>query len=257
MTNFSNHTIFITGASSGIGEACAKQFSQAGNHLILAARRIERLQDLATELQQKYSVKIHCLALDVRDDQAVKQALSQLPSDFNTIDVLINNAGCAQGMEPIDQGSTTDWDVMIDTNVKGLLYVTRAILPGMLERNQGHIINIGSTAGHEIYANGAVYCATKHAVKALTQGMKIDVHGTPIRVTSVDPGIVETEFSQVRFKGDKARAKKVYQGCTPLTPEDVADGVFYCASRPEHVNVRELILYATDQSTATMVARKN
>ena len=247
--------VFITGASSGIGSSCAHYFAKAGAKLLLCARRLDVLNSLATQLQNEYEVEVHPFKLDVRDPLSVKESLKALPSKWQKIDILINNAGLAAGLDTIQEGRVEDWEAMIDTNIKGLLYVTREILPSMVERNSGHVINIGSISGHQIYPKGAVYCATKHAVKALSNGLRQDLFGTKIRVSSVDPGAVITNFSQVRFKGDEERAAAVYEGMEALTPNDVADAVLYCASRPPHVNISELIIMPTDQATVTMVAR--
>ena len=247
-----DQTVFITGASSGIGAACARAFARAGARLLLCARRRDRLDGLADEL---VDVATHPFALDVTDADAVAEALGALPDDWKAVDVLVNNAGKALGLEKVYEMDRADLEGMIDTNVKGLLYVTQAVVPGMVARGRGHVINIGSTAGHEVYPGGAVYCATKHAVGAITQGLKKDLHGTPVRVSTVDPGMVETEFSVVRFHGDEARAADVYADVAPLTGADVADAVVYCATRPPHVNVSEVILMPVAQSSATMVHR--
>ncbi|MBE9102200.1 SDR family oxidoreductase [Vacuolonema iberomarrocanum] len=251
-----NQIVLITGASSGIGKACAEVFAEAGAKLILAARRRDRLDTLAAELQKNYQAEVLCLELDVCDRAQVETTLSKLPNPWQNIAVLINNAGLSRGLNKLQDGSIQDWEEMIDTNVKGLLYVTRTVLPGMVERQQGHVINIGSIAGHQTYPNGNVYCATKAAVRALTEGLKLDLVGTPIRVSTVDPGLVETEFSDVRFRGDRDRAKTVYQGLTPLTGRDIADVVLFCATRPPHVNLNEIILMPTDQASATLVHRR-
>jgi 3-hydroxy acid dehydrogenase/malonic semialdehyde reductase len=248
-------TVLITGASAGIGAACARAFAHAGARLILAARRTERLETLADELRAAHETEIHLLALDVRDVGVVTHALTQLPAEWEAIDVLVNNAGLSRGLDPLQEGDTRDWDEMIDTNFKGLLYVTRAVLPGMIERGRGHVINIGSVAGHEVYPRGNVYAATKHAVGAITRGLRMDLLGTPIRVSTVDPGLVETEFSIVRFRGDRDRAGQVYAGLDALTGADVADAVLYCATRPPHVNIDEVIIKPTAQASATMVHR--
>ncbi|MGF1537999.1 MAG: SDR family oxidoreductase [Elainellaceae cyanobacterium] len=245
-------TILITGASSGIGEACARVFAQAGARLILAARRRDRLQALA----QTFAVDTHLLPLDVRDREAVFQAIAALPAEWQAIDILVNNAGLSRGLDKLHEAELQDWEEMIDTNVKGLLYVTRAVVPGMVARSQGHVINLGSIAGHETYPGGSVYCATKSAVMALTEGLKLDLLGTPIRVSSVDPGLVETEFSDVRFRGDGDRAKTVYQNMTPLTPQDIAEIILFCATRPPHVNISDILVVPTDQSSATRVHRQ-
>ncbi len=248
-------TVFITGASSGIGYACAAVFAREGYNLLLASRRVDRLHKMATELQQLYGVRIHTVGLDVQDEHILEQAWDALPDEWKEIDVLINNAGLSQGLDPIQQGNTSDWNRMIDTNVKGLLYVSRKVLPEMVKRKKGHIINIGSIAGKEVYPNGNVYCATKHAVDALTKAMRIDLLADGIKVSSVDPGAVETEFSIVRFKGDLERAKKVYEGFTPLSAEDVAEAVWFVASRPAHVNVDDLLLMPTAQASGTQFRR--
>jgi len=247
--------VFITGASSGIGRSAAEIFAKHGAKLILCARRKELTLELAKSLKTKFGTISHTLALDVRDRNEVANQISNLPKSWQEIDILINNAGLAAGLDKIPAGNIDDWDIMIDTNVKGLLYVTRAITPGMVERNSGHVINIGSIAGHEVYANGVVYCATKFAVNAINKGLKMDLSGTNVRVTTVDPGMTETEFSEVRFKGDKSRAKKVYAGLKPLSADEIADAVFYCASRPAHINILELVLMPTAQSSCTIVHR--
>lgn len=247
--------VCITGASAGIGLACAEVFAREGFDLLLCARRISRLEELAERLNTTYGTATHIFVLDVRDQEAVANAFEHLPEKWKQIDVLINNAGLSQGLDPIQQGDIGDWDRMIDTNVKGLLYVTRAIAPGMALRRSGHIINIGSIAGKEVYPNGNVYCATKHAVVALTKGMRMDLLADGIRVTAINPGMVETEFSEVRFKGDKTRAKAVYHNLIPLTAEDIAETVWFAASRPAHVNINELTVMPAAQATATIVAR--
>lgn len=256
MLSLQNKIILITGASSGIGAACAKVFADAGARLILASRRIEKLQQLATTLQLT-SQTGYLVQLDVRLRIAVESAISTLPSQWSDIDILINNAGLSRGLDKLHEGDYSDWEEMIDTNIKGLLYLTRYVVPGMVQRGNGHVINIGSIAGHQTYPGGNVYCATKAAVKAISEGLKQDLLGTPIRVTSVDPGMVETEFSQVRFHGDTQRAEKVYQGITPLTADDIADTIFFCATRPKHVNINEVILMPVDQSSATLVNRRS
>lgn len=256
MTSLKHKIVLITGASSGIGRASAERFAEVGADLLLCARRIDIVRTIAEQLQKKYSVKTHTFALDVRNRKSVEATLSGLPAEWTAIDILLNNAGLSRGLDMIQDAAVDDWDEMIDTNIKGLLYVTRTVLPGMVERNSGHIINIGSVAGHWTYQKGNVYAATKFAVNALSQGTKMDLLGTPIRVTSIDPGLVETEFSLVRFRGDEQRAKKVYEGLTPLTPEDIAESVVWAATRPPHVNVNNIILMATDQSAPTMVHRK-
>lgn len=251
-----DQVVLITGASSGIGAACARAFAEARTKLVLAARRRDRLEQLADELNQEFASEIHLLQLDVRDRAQVETALQSLPEPWNQIDILVNNAGLSRGLVKLYEGEVQDWEEMIDTNIKGLLYVTRAVVPGMVARGRGHVINIGSIAGHQTYPNGNVYCGTKAAVRAISEGLKQDLLGTPVRVSSVDPGLVETEFSQVRFHGDTERAGKVYQGLTPLTAEDVADVVLFCATRPAHVNLSEVVLLPTDQSGPTLVHRR-
>jgi 3-hydroxy acid dehydrogenase/malonic semialdehyde reductase len=249
--------VFITGATSGIGLACAHQFARAGAKLLLCARRIELLHELAEQLHKQYQLDIHVFQLDVSQAADVKASLNTLPATWSHIDIVINNAGLAAGLDTFQEGKLDDWEAMIDINVKGLLYVTKEILPGMIARNAGHIINIGSIAGHQTYPKGAVYCATKAAVTILSNGLRMDLSGTKIRVSTVDPGAVETNFSMVRFKGDAQRAAAVYQGMQPLTAEDVADAVVFCASRPAHVNISEVIIMPTDQASATIVSRKD
>ncbi|MEH1887920.1 MAG: SDR family oxidoreductase [Nostoc sp.] len=256
MTSLQNQIILITGASSGIGTACAKIFAGAGAKLILAARRLERLQQLADTLSKDFSTEIHLLQLDVRDRDAVESAISTLPSAWSDIDILINNAGLSRGLDKLHEGSFQDWEDMIDTNVKGLLYLSRYVVPGMVSRDRGHVVNLGSIAGHQTYPGGNVYCATKAAVRAISEGLKQDLLGTRVRVTSVDPGMVETEFSEVRFHGDTERANKVYQGVTPLTADDVADVIFFCVTRSPHVNINEVVLMPVDQASATLVNRR-
>lgn len=241
----------ITGATSGIGMATARLFASNGLHLILCGRRQERLDALAEELSEKTSV--HTLTFDVRDKELVSELLRKLPEPFSDIDILINNAGNAHGLDPIQSGNTDDWDAMIDINVKGLLYVTKALLPKLIKKQSGHIINIGSTAGKEVYPNGNVYCASKYAVDAINQGMRIDLNGNGIKVGAINPGLVETEFSEVRFKGDESRAEKVYQGFTPLQPEDIADIIWFAVTRPPHVNIADLTVMCLDQASSTIV----
>ncbi|MEH2063724.1 MAG: SDR family oxidoreductase [Nostoc sp.] len=256
MISLKNQIILITGASSGIGTACAKIFADAGAKLILAARRLERLQQLADTLSQEFGTEIHLLQLDVRDRHAVESAIATLPPAWSEIDILINNAGLSRGLDKLHEGNFQDWEDMIDTNVKGLLYVSRYVVPGMVSRDRGHVVNLGSIAGHQTYPGGNVYCATKAAVRAISEGLKQDLLGTRIRVTSVDPGMVETEFSEVRFHGNTERANKVYQGVTPLTADDVADVIFFCVTRSRHVNINEVLLMPVDQASATLVNRR-
>ncbi len=245
----------ITGASSGIGEACAHTFAQQGYHLILVGRREQLLEKVAHQLITTYGIEVKTLQIDVRDKEELAYKLGTLASQWKKVDVLINNAGLSQGLEPIDKGSTDDWDTMIDTNVKGLLYVTKIISNWMIEQKKGHIINIGSIAGKEVYANGNVYCATKHAVDALNKAMRIDLLPHGIKVTAIHPGAVETEFSIVRFKGDEARAKKVYDGFEPLVAQDIAEAIWFAVSRPAHVNINDMLIMPTAQASASLLKR--
>src|SRR5690554_1721670 len=244
-------TVLITGATSGIGMATAKLLAKNGFKTIVCGRRKERLKELSDELSK--FTEIYSLNFDVRNKDEVFSAIGSLPKEFSNIDILINNAGNAHGLDPIEDGNIDDWDAMFDINVKGLLYVTKAILPNMLDRKSGHIINIGSTAGKEVYPKGNVYCASKHAVDALNQGMRIDLNGKGIKVGAINPGLVETEFSEVRFKGDVERAEKVYQGFTPLKPEDIADIIWFAVTRPPHVNIADLTVMCLDQASSTIV----
>ena len=250
-----NKTIFITGATSGIGLACAKRFAQNGDRLILTGRNAQRLAAIANELANK-GTQVLTLTFDVRNFAEAQQQIECLPAEWKTIDVLVNNAGLALGLEPEYQGNTADWETMIDTNIKGLLYMTRLIVPGMVERNRGHVINIGSVAGDAAYAGGNVYCATKAAVKALTDGLRIDVADTAIRVTNLKPGLVETNFSNTRFHGDADRAANVYKGIKPLTGDDIADVAVYAANAPEHVQIAEVLILATHQASGSVIVRK-
>jgi serine 3-dehydrogenase len=256
MASIKNQIVLITGASAGFGAACGRAFAGAGAQIILAARRTERVAALAGQLQTEFGVETLPLTLDVTRRDQVAEVLGSLPPRWAEIDILVNNAGLSRGMDKVHTGAIQDWEEMIDTNVKGLLYVTRAVLPGMVARGRGHVINIGSLAGHEVYPNGNVYCASKHAVEALTRAMRLDLSGTGVRVSAVDPGMAETEFSVVRFRGDIARADKVYQGWQPLQAEDVADAVLWCATRPAHVNIQDVVIMATDQASTTVVNRK-
>lgn len=243
-------TALITGATSGIGRATAFEFAKNGINLILCGRREERLQTIKTELSKL--TQVHTLCFDVRNNSDVKNAIASLPEKFSTIDILINNAGNAHGLDPIQTGAIEDWDAMMDINVKGLLYVSKAIIPQMTDRKSGHIINIGSSAGKEVYPNGNVYCATKHAVLAITEGMRIDLNPFGIKVGAVNPGMVETEFSKVRFKGNEA-ANNVYSGFEALQPEDVAEIIQFVISRPSHVNIADLLVFCTAQASSTIV----
>ncbi len=244
----------ITGATSGIGKATAEIFAKQGFNLVLCGRRQERLDELKETLGK--TVKVHALSFDVRDRKAVFKAIQNLPEAFTPIDILVNNAGNAHGLDPIDNGNLDDWDAMLDINVKGLLYVTKAILPQMVERKAGHIINIGSIAGKEVYPNGNVYCASKFAVDALNQGMRIDLNAHGIRVGAINPGMVETEFSDVRFKGDTDKANKVYDGLQPLVAEDIADIILFVVTRPYHVNIADLVVLPTAQASCSVVHRE-
>ena len=256
MASIQDQIVLITGASSGIGAACAKEFAQAGAKLILVARRLDRLKEMATELEQNGS-SVHLVQLDVCDRAQVETSLQQLPEAWADVDILINNAGLSRGKDKLYEADIQGWEEMIDTNIKGLLYMTRQLVPGMVSRGRGQVVNIGSVAGHQAYPGGNVYCATKAAVRSLSQGLKMDLLGTPVRVSCVDPGMVETEFSQVRFYGDEEKAKQVYQQTTPLMPEDVAEVVLFCATRPPHVNISEVLVLATDQSSATLIHRRD
>lgn len=245
----------ITGASSGIGEACARRFAEGGYDLILTARRAEKLAELKAELEAE-GTKVKALAFDVRDAEAAETAVDSLEPEWRKIDVLINNAGLALGLDKEYEGDPDDWNTMIDTNIKGLLTMTRLIVPGMVERNEGHVINIGSVAGDAAYAKGNVYCATKAAVKTITDGLRIDLAETAVRVTNLKPGLVETNFSNVRFHGDNQRADNVYKGITPLTGADIADVAFYAASAPKHVQIAEVLILATHQASGSVIYRK-
>ena len=255
MTNLKQNLVLVTGASSGIGMSCAHKFAEAGAKLILVARRAERIQTLANQLKQLHQTDTLSVQIDVRKKEEVAKKLSSLPSEWQAIDILVNNAGLSRGLDKLHEGSIEDWDEMIDTNVKGLLYVSRAIIPGMVARKKGTIINIGSIAGQEVYPRGNVYCASKFAVDALTRGLRMDLVDTPLRVCTVDPGLVETEFSNVRFRGDAERAKQTYQNMIPLTPDDVADAVVFCATRPPHVQLAQMLLLPTCQASTTLVHR--
>ena len=250
-----NKTILITGATSGIGLACARKFAANGDRLILTGRNERRLNDISDELKAQ-GTEVLTLLFDVRDRDKAKEAVASLPSEWQTIDVLVNNAGLALGLEPEYEGCFDDWETMIDTNIKGLLTMTRLIVPGMVERNSGHIINIGSVAGDAAYAGGNVYCATKAAVKALSDGLRIDVADTAIRVTNLKPGLVETNFSNIRFHGDNDRAANVYKGIKPLTGDDIADVAVYTSNAPAHVQIAEVLILATHQASGSVIVRK-
>lgn len=249
-------TILVTGATSGIGRATAFEFSKLQHSLIITGRRADRLAETKEFLLQNGASKVFTLCFDIRVLSQVKEAIKTLPADFFPIDILVNNAGLASGLSTVQDGDVEDWEKMIDTNVKGLLYITREIAPLMVKTGKGHIINVGSIAGKEVYANGNVYCATKHAVDALSKGMRIDMLPHGIKVTAVNPGMVETEFSIVRFHGDENRAKKVYEGLQPLKPEDIAETIVWCASRPAHVNINEVLIMPSAQANSTTSIRK-
>ncbi|MBI2784997.1 MAG: SDR family oxidoreductase [Legionella longbeachae] len=255
MNELTNKIVLITGASSGIGQACARLCAKQGAKLILCARRIDRLEKLAKELSQDEGNEPYILSLDVRDHEQVKKQLGSLPKEWQSIQILINNAGLALDTLPLQQGIVEHWDTMIDTNIKGLLYVSRALIPGMLERKVGHVVNIGSIAGHECYPNGNVYSATKSAVHAISKSMRLDMLGSPIRVTEIAPGAVETEFSEVRWN-DKQKAKEFYQDFQPLLADDIADAIVYCITRPPHVDIEEMIIMPTIQASANHLCRK-
>jgi NADP-dependent 3-hydroxy acid dehydrogenase YdfG len=256
MLNLKDKTVLITGASSGIGEACAKAFAREVSKLILIGRRTKLLKKLSDDLAAQFDIKALTVSLDIRDKNQVKKTIENLPEQYRSIDILINNAGLARGVTKIQDGSLDDWEEMIDTNFKGLLYITRAVIPGMIKRGGGDIVNIGSIAGGQVYPGGNVYCATKHAVNAITKGLRIDLVDTPIRVSAVDPGMVETEFSIVRHRGDKDSADAVYKGMSPLHAEDIAEAVFFVVSRPVHVQIAEMLILPADQASAMVVHRK-
>jgi 3-hydroxy acid dehydrogenase/malonic semialdehyde reductase len=248
--------VFITGASAGIGAAAALAFAAEGAKLLLAARRAGRLSEIASRAKAAGAPAVHSIDLDVRDHRAVQNAIDSLPPEWAEIDILVNNAGLSRGLDKVYMGKVEDWDEMIDTNIKGLLYVTRAVVPGMVVRGRGHVINLGSTAGELAYPNGAVYCGTKAAERLINDGLRQDVLGSPIRVTSVDPGMVETDFSLVRFRGDTERAAKVYKGVKPLTPEDVAEVIVWVAARPAHVNIARVLMTPVQQANSILFHRE-
>lgn len=248
-------TILVTGASAGIGAACVRAFAAAGGRLVFCARRQPAIEKLAREIRAGGG-EAHAFVLDVRDAEGVARALGALPKDWQSVDVLVNNAGLSRGLDPLQNGLLSDWNEMIDTNVKGLLHVTRAVVPGMIARGRGHVINLGSIAGREVYPKGNVYCASKHAVDAITRGLRMDLLGTGVRVSTVDPGLVNTEFSTVRFHGDRARADAAYSGMTPLSATDVAEVILWIASQPAHRVIAEVLLYPADQASARDVHRR-
>lgn len=256
-----NKIVFITGASSGIGEACARKFASQGVNLILNARNMSKLMELKKELEDKYNVRVHLLPFDVRDRSVVTNAIQSLPNEWKDIDVLINNAGLVIGVDKEFEGNLDEWDIVIDTNIKGLLAVTRQVVPAMLRRGSGHIINIGSIAGEAAYPGGSVYCATKAAVRMLSDGLRIDLVDTPLRVTNIKPGMVETNFSVVRYRGDKEMADNFYKGIRPLTGDDVAESVYFAAAAPPHVQIAEILVMPANQATGTIsfktVSKKN
>lgn len=256
MESLKNKIVFITGASSGIGKACAYQFAKDGAGLILSARRVNLVNQIADDIKERFDTQVLTFQLDVRKRKDVEQAVANLPAEWKKIDVLINNAGLAKGLAKLHEDNPDNWEEMIDTNVKGLLYVTKAIVSLMVERKQGHVINIGSIAGRAAYPNGSVYCATKHAVLAINNSLRMDLIDKNIRVSTVDPGMVETDFSNIRFNGDKERAKNVYKGLQPLVAEDIADAVYYCATRPKHVNISEVVITPTAQANAFVAYRE-
>ena len=254
--NLKEKIVFITGASSGIGAATALAFAAEGARLLLAARRAGKLAAVASLALERGAAAVHSISLDVRDRRAVQKAIDELPPEWAEIEVLVNNAGLSRGLDKLYMGNAEDWDEMIDTNVKGLLYVSRAVVPGMVVRRAGHVVNLGSTAGELTYPNAAVYCASKAAERAINAGLRQDLLGTPVRVTSIDPGMVETDFSLVRFHGDAKRAAKVYEGVTPLTPEDVADAILWAVSRPAHVNIARVLLTPVQQANSLLFHRE-
>jgi 3-hydroxy acid dehydrogenase / malonic semialdehyde reductase len=255
MASLQGKTVFITGASSGIGRSTAMAFARESSRLLVCARGPERLEELMQTLADTAAPAVHAFQLDVQNRDEVEAAIANLPAEWKEIDVLVNNAGLSRGLAKVYEDDPQNWEEMIDTNVKGLLYVTRSVVPGMVARGCGHVINLGSTAAYITYANGAVYCATKAAEKSISEGLKIDLMGTPIRVTSVDAGMVETNFSKVRFRGDEERAAKVYENITPLQPEDVADAIVWAASRPAHVNIHTVVMTTIDQANSTVFHR--
>ena len=257
MESLKSKIIFITGASSGIGKSCAYAFAQKGANLVISARRKNLIDEVAEDIQKKYKINIYTDKLDVTKRNDVNNFVGSLPKEFKNIDILINNAGLARGLNKFYEDNPDGWEEVIDTNVKGLLYVTRAVLPGMMERKFGHIINIGSIAGREAYPKGAVYCASKHAVDAITRSLRMDIIDKNILVSTIDAGLVETNFSKIRFYGDEEKAKNVYKGLKPLTGDDIADAVVYCATRPAHVNIAEITLLAARQASATITYRSD
>ncbi len=257
METLKNKIVFITGASSGIGKSTAIEFAKNGAYLIITARRIERINELADFIRKEYAVKVLPFQMDVKNYKLVKNVISNLPFEWQNIDILVNNAGIGRGLNKLHEDNVDGWEEMIDTNIKGLLYVSREIIPLMVKNQTGHIINIGSIAGHEAYGGGAVYCATKHSVTAITRSMRIELLDKGIRVSTIDPGMVETEFSLVRFYGDSEKANNVYKGLTPLSGNDIADAVIFCATRPKHTNINEMIIMPSQQANAFINFRKS
>ena len=257
MTSLKNKNVFITGVTSGIGKSCAYAFAAEGANLIISARRLSLAKEIGEDIKNKFGVKVYTFKLDVQNKTEVDNSIKSLPEEFKKIDILVNNAGLGIGLDKFYEDNPEGWEAMIDTNVKGLLYVTRAVVQGMVERESGHIINIGSLAGHEAYPKGAVYCATKFAVDAITKSLRMDLVEKHIRVSTIDPGMVETNFSMIRFRGDAEKAKNVYKGVDPLTGDDIADAVVFCASRPANVNIAEMLILAGTQASAMVVHREN
>ncbi len=256
MNSLQGKTVFITGASAGIGLSCAECFAEEGSRIILTARREDKLNELAEYINDKFGTETLVRRMDVSDKKEVREVVGSLPEEWKEIDILINNSGLALGMGKIHESDPEDWDVVIDTNIKGMLYVAREIMPGMVERRSGHIFNLGSIAGHQVYPGGNIYCSTKFAVNALTQGMQMELVDTPVRATCISPGMVETDFSEVRFKGDKVKAKKVYKGIDALTGTDIAEIIVFIAGRPRHVNINDIIIMPTNQASAIIVHKK-
>ena len=257
MASLKNKNVFITGVTSGIGKSCAYAFAAEGANLIISARRLSLVEQIGKDIRNKFGVKVHTFKLDVQNKTEVDNSIKSLPEEFKKIDILVNNAGLGIGLDKFYEDNPEGWEAMIDTNVKGLLYVTHAVVKGMVERESGHIINIGSLAGHEAYPKGAVYCATKFAVDAITKSLRMDLVEKHIRVSTIDPGMVETNFSMIRFRGDEQKAKNVYKGVDPLTGDDIADAVVFCASRPANVNIAEMLILAGTQASAVVVHREN
>lgn len=256
MIDLKGKTVLITGSSAGIGKACAERYAQSGARLILIARRIEKIKEVAEELFRKYGTESYNIQADVRNYKEIKKYIDDLPDNWKAIDILINNAGKARGLDFIYEGDLDDWEEMIDTNIKGLLYLSRLVMPGMVERGSGQVINIASIAGRQVYPKGSVYCATKSAVRALSEGMVIDTNGTGVRVSNIDPGLVETEFASVRFHGDEEKAENVYKGYKPLTGEDIAEICHFCSIMPDHVMIQDLLVTPTAQASATIVHKE-